>query len=122
MSLKPQPEPAAGRSIVRAEKRVAESAMSVDPDHLRQSGRTLSDSGTLIEKAAHAARPSTSMLGRLAAAVSVAQVGARLVPVAGRLLRRYPVGSLLVVVGLLGALYLVSDPQTSSRAPPGRPG
>lgn len=96
--------------------------MSVDPEHLRQSDRILSDTGTLAERAAHAARPSSSTLGRIAAAISVAQLGARLIPVGGRLLRRYPVGSLLVVVGLLGALYVMSGPQTLPRARLGRAG
>lgn len=96
--------------------------MSVDPDELRQSGRTLSDTGTLVERSAHAARPSTSALGRIAAAVSIAQVAARLIPAGGRMLRRYPVGSLLVVVGLLVALYLGSDPKTSFHTRPGRAG
>jgi hypothetical protein len=96
--------------------------MSVDSDSLRQSGRTLSNAGTLVESAAHAARPSTFTLGRIAAGISVAQLGMRLIPLGGRLLRRYPVGSLLVVAGLVGALYLSSEPQVPSRARPSRLG
>lgn len=89
--------------------------MSVDPNDLRRTGRTLSDTGALVDRAAHAAKPSSSTLGRIAAAISIVQLGARLLPAGGRLLRRYPVGSLLIVVGLLGALYLTSAEQTSHR-------
>lgn len=87
--------------------------MRVDPDALKHSGRTLADAATLIERAAHTVAPSSSTLGRLVAAVSVARLGARLIPAGQRLLRRYPVASLLVVAGFLGALYLTR----ASRAP-----
>jgi hypothetical protein len=96
--------------------------MSVNPDQLRQPGRTFSNTGTLVESAAHAAKPSTFTLGRIAAGISVAQLGMRLIPLGGRLLRRYPVGSLLVVAGLFGALYLSSEPQVRSRERPMRSG
>lgn len=80
--------------------------MSVDPDHLGRSGRTLADIGALIERLAHAVGPASPALGRVAAAVSVARLGARLIPAGGRLIRRYPAVSLLVLGGCLGALYL----------------
>jgi len=96
--------------------------MSVDPEQLRQSGRTLSQTGTLVEKAAHAARSSNSTLGRIASAITVLELGARLIPAAGRLLRRYPVGSLLLVAGLLGALYLTGTQQAATRTPLRRAG
>ena len=84
------------------------STMSVDPDRLRWSGRVLADAATLVEKAAHTVSPSSSAFGRVAAAVSVVELGARLIPAGGRLLRRYPVGSLLVIAGVVGALYVMA--------------
>lgn len=96
--------------------------MSVDPDQLRQSGRKLSETGTLVERAVHAARTSNSTLGRIAAAISVVELGARVIPAAGRLLRRYPVGSLLLVAGFVGALYVMSARQAAHRPPLSRAG
>jgi hypothetical protein len=81
--------------------------MSVDSESLRWSGRMLADAATLVERAAHTVAPSSSALGRVAAAVSVAELGTRLIPAGGRLLRRHPVGSVLVLAGFLGALYLL---------------
>lgn len=88
--------------------------MRVDPDNLGRSGGMLSDVGRLVERAAHAVGPASSTVGRITAAVSVARLGARLIPAGGRLLRRYPAGSLLVVAGCLGVLYLMR----STRLPP----
>lgn len=88
--------------------------MSVDADHLGQAGDTPADAGHLLERIAHAVGPASPMPGRVAAAVSIVKVGARLVPAAGRLVRRHPVGSALVVAGILGAAYLLR-PQASSR-------
>lgn len=90
--------------------------MSVDPESLRRSGRTLADAATLVERAAHTLAPSSSTLGRMAAAVTVARLGARLIPTGGRLLRRYPVGSLLLAAGFLGALYLLREPRPAPRS------
>ncbi len=92
--------------------------MSVDPDHLGWSGSKLADAGRLAERAAHAIGPGSSALGRVVAAVSVVKLGARVLPAGGRLLRRYPVASVLVVAGFLGALYLAREPR---RAPPRLP-
>ncbi|HEX5459000.1 MAG TPA: hypothetical protein VFX20_03430 [Steroidobacteraceae bacterium] len=81
--------------------------MSIDPDRLGRSGGTLADAGHLLEKIAHAVGPASPMLGRVAAAISIARLGARLVPAGGRALRRHPVGSMLVIAGALGAVYLL---------------
>ena len=89
--------------------------MGIDPESLRRSGRTLADAATLIERAAHTLAPSSSTLERLAAAVTVVRLGARLIPAGGRLIRRYPVGSLLLAAGLLGALYLRREPRVAPR-------
>ncbi|HEY2037135.1 MAG TPA: hypothetical protein VGG96_08985, partial [Steroidobacteraceae bacterium] len=62
-----------------------------DTDHLGQSGGILADTGHLLERIAHAVGPGSPMLGRVAAAVSIAQLGVRLFPAGGRLIRRYPV-------------------------------
>lgn len=91
--------------------------MSVNPERLRQSGRRLADAGDLLQWAAHAVHPASSVLGRVTAAASVLRLGSRLLPAGERLLRRHPVGSLLVVAGLLGALYLARSPRTPARAP-----
>ena len=90
--------------------------MSVDPDSLGESGNRLADAGRLAERAAHAVGPASSTLGRIAAAVSVVQLAVRLIPAGGRLLRRYPVASLLLVAGALGALYLAREPQDLPRS------
>lgn len=89
--------------------------MSVDPDQLGQSGGTLADTGHLLERIAHAVGPASPMLGRVAAAVSIAKLGARLIPAGGRLVRRYPLGSVLIAAGVLGAVYLLRSPTISSR-------
>ena len=89
--------------------------MSIDSDRLGESGSRVADAGHLAERFAHALGPASAMLGRLAAAVSVAQLAARLLPTSGRLLRRHPVASLLVVAGLLGALYLAQEESRSHR-------
>lgn len=88
--------------------------MSIDPDRLGRSGGTLADAGHLLERVAHAVGPASPMLGRVAAAVSIVRLGARLIPAGGRLLRRYPVGSALVVAGVLGAVYLLRPPTNSA--------
>ena len=85
--------------------------MSFDPEHLGRSGRGLADTGRLLEWAALAMHPSSTTLGRVAAAAAVARLGARLGPAGGRLLRRHPVASLLVAAGLLAALYLARAPR-----------
>jgi hypothetical protein len=87
----------------------------VNPDYLGHSGGVLADVGRLVERAAYAVGPASSALGRITAAVSVVRLGARLIPVGGRLLRRYPAGSLLVVAGCLGALYLLRSTRVPSR-------
>lgn len=88
----------------------------MDSDYLGRSSGALADVARLVERAAHAAGPATSTLGRITAAVSVAKLAARLIPAGGRLVRRHPAGSLWVAAGLLGALYLMR-----SRRPPSRP-
>lgn len=89
--------------------------MSVDPDRLGRSGGTLADAGHLLERIAHAVGPASPTLGRVAAVISIARLGARLLPTGGRLLRRHPVGSLLVVAGVLGAVYLLRPLPPSPR-------
>jgi len=89
--------------------------MTVDPDHLGHSGGTLADAGRLLERVAHAIGPASPTLGRLAAAISVVRLGARLLPAGGRFFKRHPVGSVLVVAGMLGAVYLLRPPPLSPR-------
>lgn len=90
--------------------------MSVDADQLGRSGGTLADTGHLLERIAHAVGPASPMLGRVAAAVSIVRLGARLLPAGGRLVRRYPVGSALVAAGILGVVYLLRSQASSSRS------
>lgn len=89
--------------------------MRLDPDHLGRSGRHLADTGRLLQWAAHVTHPESSGLERVTAAVALITLGARLLPAGGRLLKRYPVASLLVAAGLLGALYLSRPPLRSPR-------
>jgi len=89
--------------------------MRVDPDRLGWSGGKLADVGHLAERAAHAIGPASSALGRLAAAVSVVRLGARVLPEGARLLRRYPAASLLLAAGALGAWYLARESRGSPR-------
>ena len=89
--------------------------MSVDPDRLGWSGNKLAEAGRLAERAAHVIGPASSALGRLTAAVSAVRLGVRVIPAGGRLLRRHPVASALVVVAALGALYLAAEPRRSAR-------
>jgi hypothetical protein len=93
--------------------------MSARADHLGESGRALADAGRLIERAAHAAGPESPTLGRVVAAITAVRLGARVIPAAGRLLRRYPRGSLLFGAALAGALYLWRSPLARSRGRPG---
>lgn len=89
--------------------------MSVDPDRPGRSGGTVADIGILLEGIAQAVGPASPMLGRVAAAVSIARLGSRLLPAGARLLRRHPVGSLLAVATMLGAVYLLRSPPISPR-------
>lgn len=78
----------------------------MNPEEVRRSAQTVSHTGALLESAAHAAKPTTSPLGRVGAAISIARLGARLLPEARRLFRRYPLVSALTVAGMIGAMYL----------------
>lgn len=99
----------------RSGARHLEEVMSVDPDRPGRSGGTLADAGYLLERIAHAVAPASPTLGRVAAAISIARLGARLLPAGARVLRRHPVGSLLVVAGVLGAVYLLRPLPLSPR-------
>ena len=76
----------------------------------------MADTGHLLERIAHAVGPASPMLGRVAAAVSIVKLGARLVPAGGRLIRRYPAGSALVAAGILGVAYLLRSRAIRSRS------
>ena len=92
--------------------------MSVDYERLERlahSGRKLADTGRLLEWSTHVLHPATSGLGRVVAAVSIARLGATLIPAGARAFKRHPVASLLLAAGLLGALYLARAPRDSPR-------
>jgi hypothetical protein len=79
--------------------------MSIRHDNLGHSGRALAALGVFVERAAHAANPSRSKLGRAAAIVTLARLGAHLLPAGWRIARRYPLASTIAVSGILLALY-----------------
>lgn len=87
--------------------------MGIRHDDMRRSGRALSHLGAFVERAAQAANPSRSKLGRAAAVVTVARLGARLLPAGLRLARRYPLASTLAISGILLALYATRPPRMS---------
>ena len=89
--------------------------MGMRHDDLGRSGRALSDFGAFVERAAHAANPSRSKLGRVAAVVTVARLGAQLLPAGWRLARRYPLASTLAISGILLALYASRAPRLTAR-------
>jgi hypothetical protein len=79
--------------------------MSTQHTDADQSAKTTSEAGAFVEKAAGAATPTNSMLGRVGAAASAIKIGARLLPAAWRLMKRYPVASSFVIAGALWAAY-----------------
>jgi len=79
--------------------------MNTQHSHEGQSAQTASEAGAFVENAAGAAAPTNSTLGRVGAAVSAVQIGARLLPGAWRLIKRHPVASSLTIAGLLWAAY-----------------
>jgi len=89
--------------------------MSLDRDDLGKSARTVADAGGFVERAAHLAKPSTSTMGRIGAAISVAKLGRRVLPAGWRLAKRYPVASALAVAGILLAVYLTRPARTPPR-------
>jgi hypothetical protein len=89
--------------------------MRIDHASVGTSARTLSHAGALIERAVHAVHPSGSALGRLGAVLAAARLGARLLPQAKRLLRRYPVAGTLAIAGVLGVMVLARFERRSTR-------
>ena len=89
--------------------------MGIRHDQAGRSGRALLELGAFVERAARAANPSRSKLGRAAAVVTVARLGVRLLPAGWRLLRRYPLASTLAVSGILVALYATRPTRVSAR-------
>jgi hypothetical protein len=73
-----------------------------------------SDASALIEKAAGAANPTRSTVGRISAAISAISLGARVLPIGLRLLRRYPVASGLAVVGVIWAVLAARSQNTGA--------
>ena len=90
--------------------------MRIDHKSVGTSAQTLSHAGALIERALHAVHPSGSTLGRLGAVLAAVRLGARLLPQAKRLYRRYPVAGTLAIAGLLGAIVLARSERRSTRA------
>jgi hypothetical protein len=78
--------------------------MSANPDTLAQSAGAASDASAFVEKAAGAANPTRSTMGRITAAVSAVSLGARVLPTGLRLFRRHPVLSSLALTGVIWAV------------------
>ena len=79
--------------------------MNTPADSVRESASTVAHTGEFVEKTAAAASVKKSRLGRVAAGISGVQLGARLLPAALRMVRRYPLASALVIAGLVLMAY-----------------
>ena len=83
------------------------------PHNLGGSARVAS-AGTLAKKVAGAADPAQSLLGRLGDTAAAVQLATRLLPTGWRLMRRYPLRSSFVILGLAWAAYSLR-PMSASR-------
>ncbi len=79
--------------------------MSIEDEVMDRSAETVSDAGSFADKAARAAKPSASTIGRLGAAVSAARLATRVVPAGWQLLKRNPLAFGLIVAGVALAVY-----------------
>jgi hypothetical protein len=70
-----------------------------------ESAKVASAGGTLAGKVASAADPARSMLGRVTDTAAAIQLATRVLPAGWRLVRRYPLGASLVILGLAWAAY-----------------
>ncbi len=86
----------------------------MDPYRLSASGRHISRAGALLERAAHASKPSTSAIGRISALIGMARLGVQIWPAARRALQRYPGASALVAGGLVAGWFLLREDRTRS--------
>jgi hypothetical protein len=84
-------------------------------EDVRAAGRVAEEAGAFARKAARADGSAHSTLGRIAQTAGAVRLGARLLPVAWRLFRRYPVISCLVVAGAMVALTRSSARMTVRR-------
>jgi hypothetical protein len=78
--------------------------MSANSNTLGESSAVASDASALVERAAGAADPARSTVGRITAAVSAVSLGVRALPAGLRLFRRYPLVSSLAVAGVIWAV------------------
>lgn len=76
------------------------------PNSTDESVQVASASGTLAKKVAGAADPAKSLPGRLGDTAAAALLATRLLPAGWRLLKRYPLPSLLVILGVAWAYSL----------------
>jgi hypothetical protein len=67
--------------------------------------RVASDTGSAVEKVAEAVNPANSVIRRAGNAIVALKLGARLLPPARRLFRRYPFAASLTIITLVGAAY-----------------
>jgi hypothetical protein len=80
--------------------------MQLDTGALADASDTLSQAGTVVQKAAETKR-SKSLLGRAGNAVAALTLGARLLPGARRLVKRNPLLGTLLIVGTIGAVVFI---------------
>jgi hypothetical protein len=81
--------------------------MAMSIPHSDRWADVASDTGAFVQKAAGAAAPSGSMVGRVVDTAAAAKVGARLIPAAWRMIKRYPLGTSLIIIGLVAAASLL---------------
>jgi len=81
-------------------------------------GEVASDALSVAQKVGTAGNPKVSSFTRLSEAASAIAATSRLLPAGMRLVRRYPLGSAVVVAAALCAAYWLSAVQHSKRAGP----
>jgi hypothetical protein len=76
------------------------------PTNSGESPQTASDANAFVENAANAVTPTNSVVGRVGAAATAAQIGVRLLPAGWRMLKRYPLASTAAIAALVYVAYL----------------
>lgn len=82
--------------------------MQLSTGALADSGATLAQAGSVVQKAAETKR-SKSVLGRAASAMTALTLGARFFPAARRLVKRNPLLGTLLIAGTVAAVVLLSS-------------
>ncbi len=88
-------------------KRESGAETTVNTVHADMPEKVASDTGAFVQRVAGAAAPTRSMAGRVIDTAVAAKAGARLLPAALRLFKRYPLRSSLITIGLISAASLL---------------